>query len=377
MVQQLRLVANAESIDDFAIRCKRLFRATMAYHSLYVSFSGLDYFCPWLIRDTLPNRCDVADVTDRYDRLNPTQPFLRQNIGIAQSMFNEQMDTMPPVHRRAYLQRFKRQEGWDKYAEIYFWNGPALQGHICVRRSSDQPDFTRNDLCLLADLREAFSECVSNLHRQHRERLTSNSLHQVLGSLPIPILVLDWDLNPISFNTAARSACADWVHGEAAGRAVKLTQFLTVPAEIVAACQQEKMRLSSLSFNEVDAPERFAPRFRSIAHPTTSGLSAQLEVLEVPRELVGMPNFLVRMQQMNGPARSNDATTQTAPASLATLSCLTHCERQVAILAGRGMPNQDIATRLSKSVPTVKMQLQSIFRKLSVSNRTQIAAILK
>jgi DNA-binding CsgD family transcriptional regulator len=374
--RQLEAVAKAESLDDFAAGCKRLFGATMAYHSLFISFSGLDYFCPWLIRDTVPAKCDVSYVTDRYDRLNPTQPFLRKNMGVTLSVFQEQLGTMRTPDRQAYLERFKQHEGWDKYAEIYFWNGNTLQAHICVRRSTTQPDFTRDDLRLLGDLREAFSTCVRQLHRHHRERLTSNSLQQVLGNLPIPIIILDWDLQPICFNTAARAVCAEWIHGAAHARALKLNQFETLPAEVVAACEAEKHRLSSISFRASGAEARFAPRFRSISHPLRGGLSAQLEVLELPRGLIAMPNFIVRFQRAPS-ASLEQGTFERSAGPLTALTCLTRCEREVALLVSQGLGNQDIATRLSKSLPTVKMQLQSIFRKLDVSSRTQVVALLK
>lgn len=361
----------AESIDDFTSGCRRIFGLSMPFHSLYVSFSDLDYFCPALIRDSLPIKYNDPSVSDRYMRLNPTQPFLRQNMGITQSVFEDHIGIMADADRRAYLRRFKQREGWDKYAEIYFWDQNSLQAHICVRRSPDQPDFAGDDLRLMADLRQALSSSVSRLHRNNRERMASYCLFQVLKDSPMPLILLDWNLNPICFSTAARRACADWVHGEGLARSMKIGLFNTVPAEILAGCQLEKSRLCA----PADSPARFAAKFRNVLHPARSDFSAQIESLGISGEPVAMPHFLVRFQRVGCPT-PKEGTTQ-PPASLSVLSCLTRCEREIALLVGQGLTNREIAAQLSKSVPTVKMQLQSIFRKLVVSNRTQVATLLR
>lgn len=54
---------------------------------------------------------------------------------------------------------------------------------------------------------------------------------------------------------------------------------------------------------------------------------------------------------------------------------LTQRERELLALMARGMNNQDIATALSISLPTVKFHITNIFGKLQVDNRTE--AVLK
>lgn len=52
---------------------------------------------------------------------------------------------------------------------------------------------------------------------------------------------------------------------------------------------------------------------------------------------------------------------------------LTSREREVAQLVAFGFTNQEIGDRLKISLQTVKNHLQSIFRKLSVGNRVELA----
>jgi len=55
----------------------------------------------------------------------------------------------------------------------------------------------------------------------------------------------------------------------------------------------------------------------------------------------------------------------------ATLVALTKTEIRVLSLLGRGLANKAIASHLTCSVKTIKNHLNSIFQKLSVSNRTE------
>ncbi|MDE2292544.1 MAG: response regulator transcription factor, partial [Elusimicrobia bacterium] len=55
----------------------------------------------------------------------------------------------------------------------------------------------------------------------------------------------------------------------------------------------------------------------------------------------------------------------------ATLTALTKTEIRVLSFLGRGLSNKEIAAQLGCSVKTVKNHLNSIFQKLSVSNRTE------
>jgi two-component system, NarL family, nitrate/nitrite response regulator NarL len=57
------------------------------------------------------------------------------------------------------------------------------------------------------------------------------------------------------------------------------------------------------------------------------------------------------------------------------LEALTPRERQIAELVGRGMRNRDIAAELSMSEGTVKVYLHTIYQKLAIENRTELALI--
>jgi DNA-binding NarL/FixJ family response regulator len=62
-------------------------------------------------------------------------------------------------------------------------------------------------------------------------------------------------------------------------------------------------------------------------------------------------------------------------ASTDPLRILSAREQQILAMASRGLSNRQIAVELQVTVHAVKFHLASIFRKLSVGNRTEAAVV--
>lgn len=60
----------------------------------------------------------------------------------------------------------------------------------------------------------------------------------------------------------------------------------------------------------------------------------------------------------------------------ASLQALTPREREVAMLAGRGLTNKEMASELNVSATTVRNHLSSIMRKLPARSRAEVAALV-
>ncbi len=67
------------------------------------------------------------------------------------------------------------------------------------------------------------------------------------------------------------------------------------------------------------------------------------------------------------------AILQDAPAQQRNLPALSYRERQVVALIQQAKSNKEIAFELSLTVGTVKEYVYHIFRKIGVSNRTELA----
>jgi DNA-binding CsgD family transcriptional regulator len=77
--------------------------------------------------------------------------------------------------------------------------------------------------------------------------------------------------------------------------------------------------------------------------------------------------------------RAELATLLTAPPPLPTTGweALTEQERHIALLVGRALTNQQIATRIGRSRHTVNYHLRRIFHKLGITSRIELASLAK
>lgn len=91
---------------------------------------------------------------------------------------------------------------------------------------------------------------------------------------------------------------------------------------------------------------------------------------------------LQRLSTAQGAAPQGDArgdfTKALARASLQEpYNRLTRAERELVELVWEGSSNKEIATRLDKSVRTVKSQLTSVYKKFGVKGRSKLVALLR
>ena len=88
----------------------------------------------------------------------------------------------------------------------------------------------------------------------------------------------------------------------------------------------------------------------------------------------GQVNYLLILAPDGG--EGNASGDEGFPRALPLLKLLTPSERKVAALVAAGLRNDMIAQRLCRSRKTIESQISSIFRKLNIANRTQLARML-
>jgi DNA-binding NarL/FixJ family response regulator len=76
-------------------------------------------------------------------------------------------------------------------------------------------------------------------------------------------------------------------------------------------------------------------------------------------------------------ASADGLVAQISSSKAVSLDELTKRERQVAKAVADGLSNREIAARLSISERTVKARLTSVFQKLNVRDRVQLALLLR
>lgn len=178
--------------------------------------------------------------------------------------------------------------------------------------------------------------------------------------VPVGLLVLNMELQPVWFNAEAARACAVWNYGERNGIAMRERRVFAVPAPILAAAAHLRSR-----WNEGTMPG-----------PATiiedgQALHAQV-LLHVPRASERAAFHV----QIDYRRPRGDRDRAISSESLALLARLTAREREVAIRVRDGLSNIEIAHELYRSPLTIKTQLRAIYQKLGVGSRTRVAAML-
>jgi DNA-binding NarL/FixJ family response regulator len=89
---------------------------------------------------------------------------------------------------------------------------------------------------------------------------------------------------------------------------------------------------------------------------------------------IARPHFLIEFENLRRRAVPKD---EMAGTRLSHLVRLTRREQELARLVCDGRSNQEIADESSLSVETVKKHLHSMFRKLEVSSRGRLMAMMR
>lgn len=190
--------------------------------------------------------------------------------------------------------------------------------------------------------------------------LVLEHLSALAKSIPLGLLLLDWDLRPMWYNEEAARVCAVWNHGEREGTALHEAAVFQVPAPVLAAaaglCAQ---------WNEGERP---SPRDLS---DENIGLHAHLTVRAACDDRC--PAVHVHLDYRRPRADRDRAIDGAALALFARLSTR---EREVALRVREGLRTAEIAAQLHRSPLTIKTQLAAIFAKLGVRSRARVAALL-
>ncbi len=187
-------------------------------------------------------------------------------------------------------------------------------------------------------------------------------MQSILEDVPVGLLLLDADLQPLWFNAEAAQDCAVWNHGERKAAALRPRSGFRVPAPILAAC--EALRAAWSAAGAAPGPRVVSEHAR--------GLHARVK-LQVPAEAGPSPAFHVQLDYRRP---RGDRHRPLSPGAVALLARLSAREREVAMRVREGLRTGEIATELGRSPLTIKTQLAAIFSKLDVSGRTRVAALL-
>lgn len=208
-----------------------------------------------------------------------------------------------------------------------------------------------------------FLAALGALESLERERCVRADFEEFLRGLPLPTIILRWNLKPIYQNKAAREFCAVWEKGPEEAKRTKATS--PIPVEIFERCRVLKQEW-------IDSEERADFKEEQVQHSGLPHLRATIQLKQINSVGAAGPHFLIACEDR---CRNGEQSGRLKLFRLPGLARLTRREREVAQLACEGRSNKEIAQNACLSLQTVKKHLHSVFRKLQVPSRSRLVAL--
>jgi DNA-binding CsgD family transcriptional regulator len=254
---------------------------------------------------------------------------------------------------------------------LFFWRGQRLICVIVIMRTARQGEFTREQMNLLQRLYPQFQTALRRLGSLEREHSARAAFEEFMRRLPLPTILLRWNLKLVYQNQAAREFCALWQMGP--DRAQMLKANGRVPNDILDGCRELKERWRQSR----QSPPLTIPTTSSwktlVHHPTIPHLRANLNLRQISALGVARPYFLIECEEL----QSSRSRRLPEARRLPHLAHMTRREQQVTRLVCEGRSNQEIADEARLSLAMVKKHLHSTFGKLEVPSRGRLMTLMR
>src|SRR2546430_11588435 len=254
---------------------------------------------PMIARWTSPMRDGffAADPLKSYIAARPRHRFVRIT-----DLFSNRNSLIKSAFYRRYMAPQECAHG----VCLFFWKDQRLICMITIMRTAKQGNLSPAEMKFLQQLYPQSLTPLLTLRSLEREHSLRMDLEEFLSRLPLPTLLLRWNLKPIYQNRAARDFCAVWEKGPEEAQLTKATS--AIPSEILDQCRLLKQQW-------VDA----APAKRRLAsfgeeqvhHPRSQHLRATLHLKQLSSVGVARPHFLIECEDLRrqaapraGPERS-------------------------------------------------------------------------
>ena len=351
----------AMDVRSFWKAVHRVFSASIPNRSIGLSLQqspGVPVISRWTLR--MPNDFFVAEPLRSY-RMHPRRKKL---VRLADLFSNRSS-----FERSAFYRRYMAPQKCAHGVALFFWKRQRLICTIVILRAAKEGDFSPAELKLVRRLYPQFLAALRRVESLERERSVRVNFQQFLQRLPLPTMVLRWNLKPIYQNPAARHFYAVWEKGPEEARRTKASSL--IPSEILDRCRVLKKQWSNTQ-RQMHLGRQTELIEEQVHHPHSRNLRATIQLTQVKPASVARPHFLIACEDLyrNG-ARFRRPELFRLPA----FARLTRREREVAELACEGRSNKEIAQNACLSLQTVKKHLYSVFRKLEVPSRSRLAAL--
>src|SRR6266436_5543544 len=351
----------AMNIDSFWKAVQRLLSAAIPNRLMGMTLQHIPIL-PMITRWTLP-------MPDGFFNAAPLKGYIagrpRNRFVRISDVFSNRSSLMKSVFYRRYMAPQRCLHG----VGLFFWQDQRLICVIAIMRTATQGDLSPAEMKLL---RQLYPQVLTELHRLgslEREHSARMAFEEFLNRLPMPTILLRWNLKSIYQNRAARDFCAVWEKGPEAARLTKASS--PIPSEILDRCRLLKQQWASMQ--RPSAPRRVFKRER-VHHPRSPELGATVRLKQLSSADLARPHFLIECEALRRHAAQH---AEAAASRLPHLARLTGREQEITRLVCDGRSNQEIADEAGLSLQMVKKHLHAVFHKLEVTSRSQLMALMR
>ena len=351
----------AVDVKSFWKAIHRLLSASISHHSVGLLLQQnptVPLTAKWT--RSMPDDFFGAEALKRCGARRPRKKIVR---------LNDLFSTRSSFVRSGFYRRYMAPQKCAHGAALFFWKRQRFICAIAVLRTAKQGDFSTPEMKLLRQLYPQFLAALRALESLERERCVRADFEEFLRGLPLPTIILRWNLKPIYQNKAAREFCAVWEKGPEEAKRTKATS--PIPVEIFDRCRFLKKDWMDSQLR-VRSEERTDFKEEQVQHSRLPHLRATIQLKQINSVGVAGPHFLIACEDR---CRKGEHSGRLGLFRLPGLARLTRREREVAQLACEGRSNKEIAQNACLSLQTVKKHLHSVFRKLQVPSRTRLVAL--
>lgn len=269
--------------------------------------------------------------------------------------------------RSTFFRRYLATQNCEDAVCLLFWQRERLICAIVIMRNASDGDLSFAEMKLLRQLYPQFLTALRRLRSVGRERAVRMNLEECLRQLPLPTMLLRWNLKLIYRNRAARDFCAVWEKGWEQARLTNASSG--IPSEILERCRQLKEQWVGAR----PSTKRKVFKRERVHHPRSPELRATVRLKQLSSADLARPHFLIECEAMR---RNTPPFAETVASRLPHLNRLTRRQQEITRLVCDGRSNQEIADVAGLSLPMVKKHLHAVFHKLEVTSRSQLMAMM-
>ena len=352
----------ATNVDSFSKAVQQLLSAAIPNRLIRLTLQH-NPVLPTIVRP-------ARSLSEDFFAAEPLKSYIAGRRGKKFVRISDLFSNRSRLMKSTLYRRYMASRNYGYGVVLFFWKGGRLICAITIMRASAQGDLSAAEMKLLRQLHPQLLAALHRLWSLERAHTVRTAFEELLRRLPLPTILLRWNLRLVYQNQAARDFCAVWEKGPNEARLINTRS--PVPPEILDRCRQLKQQWSRAK--RPSAPLRLFKK-EHVHHPRSPHLRATIRLKRLNSAGVAQPHFLIECEDLQPNAAA--APARSATAQLPHFVQLTRREREIVRLVCDGQSNQEIADEAGLSLPTVKQHIHAIFRKLEVTSRSRLMALMR